>query len=298
VRSRPLWVLIGAGVLGVIVLSVAAPQKMISPGALMRGHAQIETNCFACHAPWRGATAQRCIRCHQLADIGLRTTAGMPLPNRTMKVSFHQELIEQDCMACHVDHIGDHIGDHVGDHIAESAGAGRRPFSHTMLRPAVRTACEVCHAARTDTIHRDLTVGCARCHRTDGWKPSDFDHAALAPVEQQHCQGCHRPPPDALHTVLRGQCEQCHSQKHWKPSTFDHAPRFVLDADHNASCATCHTDSDIRRYSCYGCHAHRPDQIRAVHAEEGIRDFANCVRCHRSASAEPEGGEGRGRERD
>jgi hypothetical protein len=279
VKAGPLWMLIAAGVLGVIALSFAAPQKMISPGALVRGHAQIESRCFACHAPWQGAAWQRCTRCHQVADIGLRTTQGAPLAQRRLKVSFHQQLIEQDCVACHVEHVVDH------------GAAERRSFSHAMLHAAVRTICEDCHAAPVDTTHRDLTVGCARCHRADGWKPADFDHAALASIEQQHCEGCHRPALDNLHRVIQNRCQQCHSQKRWKPSTFDHDRRFVLDSDHNVRCQICHLSDELRHYSCYGCHAHRPDPIRAVHAEEGIRVFADCVRCHRSAAAEPGGGE-------
>jgi hypothetical protein len=75
----------------------------------------------------------------------------------------------------------------------------------------------------------------------------------------------------------------------WKPATLDHDKLFVLDADHNAPCATCHTGGDYSRYTCYGCHAHRPDPVRARHLEEGIQNFENCVRCHRSARGEPEG---------
>ena len=34
-----------------------------------------------------------------LFDIGLRTSKGAALPKPAAKTSFHQELIEQDCMA-------------------------------------------------------------------------------------------------------------------------------------------------------------------------------------------------------
>jgi hypothetical protein len=282
------WALIVAGVLAVIALSFAAPRRMLSPGPLIGGHAQLEADCFACHAPFRGAAWQRCTRCHQLPDIGLRTTRGVPLPQRTLKVSFHQQLLEQDCLACHVDHFGARP--------ADQAARERRVFSHTMLRPPVRTVCDSCHAAPADATHRDLTVGCSRCHRTDGWKPADFDHAALEPIEQQHCEGCHRPPPDNLHQVLMNQCQRCHSQQHWKPATFEHDKLFVLDADHNARCATCHLGNDVRRYACYGCHAHEPGRIRAVHADEGIRNVTDCVRCHRDPGTDPEGGEARERD--
>ncbi len=272
--------LIGSGALVVIALAIAYPGPMISPGALTRGHAEIEGRCFECHAPWRGAVSQRCIRCHRLTDIGLRTTRGVPIAQPNLKASFHQQLIEQDCTACHSDHAGPKLTEH-----------SRKPFSHTLLRPAARQRCDGCHTAPSDNFHGELTVGCARCHQTDRWKPASFDHAMLSRVEQQRCEDCHRPPTDDLHRPVRGDCQQCHSQRRWKPSTFDHDKRFVLDADHRAPCATCHSAEDYRRYSCYGCHAHRPEPIRARHLDEGIRNFQNCVSCHRDPRAEPEGGD-------
>jgi len=51
-----------------------------------------------------------------------------------------------------------------------------------------------------------------------------------------------------------------------------------------------------RQYTCYGCHEHSLSNITRKHVEEGIRNFANCVRCHRDARGE--GGErGEGHER-
>ena len=35
-------------------------------------------------------------------------------------------------------------------------------------------------------------------------------------------------------------------------------------------------------YTCYGCHEHSRSKIREEHLEEGIRDYENCVECHRS----------------
>jgi hypothetical protein len=275
------WLLapIAAAALAVVVLAIAFPHRMVSPGALTAGHAAIENDCFACHAPWRGAASQRCMRCHQPADVGVRTTLGVPLPPRNVKIAFHRELIDQDCMACHSDHAG-----------PKRTERSRKPFSHELLRPAARRLCGGCHAAPLDGAHRDLTVGCARCHKPDGWKPADFDHARLVAAEQQHCEGCHRPPADGVHRPIKGYCQQCHSTRRWDPPTFDHDKVFVLDADHNTACATCHTGDDYRRYSCYGCHAHRAAGIRAIHLDEGIRHFDDCARCHRSASGEAEGG--------
>jgi len=64
---------------------------MVSPGPLAKGHEELARDCLACHA---------------VADIGLKTTKGVQIPSRTVKVSFHQELIEQDCIARHSDRQG------------------------------------------------------------------------------------------------------------------------------------------------------------------------------------------------
>lgn len=287
---KPRWLpgLIAANLVALLALAVAYPQPMISPGPLIPGHAQLEKDCFACHAPWRGAASERCEKCHRLADIGIRTTQGVPVAQRKLKMSFHRELIEQDCIACHTDHAGPRLAQRPG-----------KRFSHSLLRPTVRQGCGECHAAPSNAIHRDLTAGCSKCHSTDGWRPASFDHSLLSQEELQRCQGCHKPPDDRLHRPIKGYCHQCHRPQHWTPATFDHERFFVLDRDHNVDCSTCHDSGDYRRYTCFGCHAHRPDQIRAKHLEEGIGNFEDCVRCHRSATGEAEGGESqRGGERD
>lgn len=228
--KRWLLVLIAVNLLVVAVLTFVYPHLMVSPGALVSGHAELATDCFACHAPLRGASSGRCVACHALPDIGLRTTKGAPLAQRTAKTAFHQELIEQDCMACHSDHQG-----------PLQTQRSRKPFSHALLRAPVRELCDSCHKAPTDSLHRQI----------------------------------------------KGNCKSCHSQERWKPATFDHDKQFVLDRDHAATCETCHTGNDYGRYTCYGCHEHRPDKVRKEHLEEGIRDFTHCVECHRSASEKP-----------
>lgn len=241
-RRRWALTLIAANLLVLVALAFIYPHLMVSPGPLVAGHAELATDCFACHSPGRGADSQRCIQCHAPADIGLRTTKGAPLSQRSVKTSFHQELTEQDCMACHTGHQAPNLTER-----------GRKPFSHALLRPTIRQQCESCHAPPTDKIHRNLSAGCGECHKPD----------------------------------------------HWKPATFDHAKLFVLDRDHDTECVTCHTTSNYSRYTCYGCHEHQPARVREEHLEEGIRDFENCVECHRSASEEPgRRGSREGRERD
>jgi hypothetical protein len=274
--KRPwLQVVIAVNLIVLIALAFIYPHLMISPGPLASGHAALATDCFACHAPWRGATSDRCIVCHALPDIGLRTTKGAALPQRDRKTSFHQELIEQDCMACHSDHAGPKL-----------TQRSRRPFSHALLHAAVRDKCEACHAAPTNEVHRDLSVNCGQCHKPQAWKPASFDHALLTKAALAQCAGCHKAPTDALHKQIQGNCGQCHGSQAWKPATFEHGKFFVLDRNHNTTCVTCHASNDYKRYTCYGCHEHQPAKVRAEHEEEGIRDFEDCVKCHRSADKE------------
>lgn len=244
-KKRPvLWIVVALNLLVLVVLAFVYPHLMVSPGPLVKGHEKLATDCFACHAAWRGASAQRCVECHAVAEVGLKTTQGVPIPTRTVKVSFHQELIEQDCMACHSDHQGPRL-----------TKRSRKPFTHALLKASVKGQCSSCHAAPKDTMHR----------------------------------------------AVKDECSQCHGDRAWKPATFDHDKHFVLDRDHQARCETCHKNNDYGGYTCYGCHEHSEAKVRAEHLEEGIRDFQNCVECHRDPRVEPDKGRGRergGRERE
>ena len=236
-KGRWLFWIIAANLAALVALAFVYPHLMISPGPVIAAHAKIATDCFACHKPWRGAAAELCVECHALPDIGLRTTKGAVIAQVSsqprLKTSFHQELIEQDCMACHTDHRSPRL-----------AQQSRKTFSHELLRPSVR----------------------------------------------QQCGSCHQAPSDKLHQKIAGDCQTCHRQEAWKPATFDHNKYFVLDRDHDAECVTCHKGKDYSAYTCYGCHEHSPASIRAEHEEEGIRDFENCVKCHRDPRVEPERG--------
>ena len=127
---KTLWlkVAISVNLLVLVGLAFAYPALMVSPGPLMSGHSRLSNDCFACHTAWIGAPADKCVKCHALKDIGVRTTTGLAVPaGGKMKVSFHQELTEQNCVACH--------HDHPSPRLAEGA---RRAFQHGLLRPTTR----------------------------------------------------------------------------------------------------------------------------------------------------------------
>jgi hypothetical protein len=282
-RPSSIWVIIVANLIGLLVLAFVYPSAMVSPGALVPAHAELAGTCFACHAPFRGAAPERCLRCHAGADLGVRTTGGAPIERstaRTLRVAFHQELSDQNCSSCHSDH-----------------GRPTEPrFSHALLGPAARGDCASCHAAPTNDLHRDLRANCTQCHTTEHWSPATFDHAVLSSATLARCESCHAAPTDSFHRQVAAACTQCHLPPRWKPSTFNHDRFFLLDRDHHAPCATCHVNNDVTRYTCFGCHEHTPANVRAEHAEEGIRNIDNCVSCHRSADGEA-GEHGEGRER-
>lgn len=224
-KNRTLTLVVAVNLLVLLLLVFVAPQLMISPGAPIQAHAEIATDCFACHSPFFGSSPEKCIACHKVDEIGLVTTKGQPISGEKKNVRFHQQLVEEDCMACHSDH------------------KGVQPF-----RPISR-----------------------------------FSHNLLDPKLQKQCDSCHSNPDDSLHRKIKGNCGQCHSQEAWTPATFDHDKFFFLDRDHDAACETCHVNNDYSNYTCYGCHEHSRSKIRAEHYEEGIRDYENCVECHRSA---------------
>jgi len=284
VKRRWLWLVIIANLLVLVALVFIYPHLMVSPGPLVPEHAALATDCFACHTPLQGATADRCITCHALPDIGLRTSKGVAIKAVSaagvtqLKTSFHQNLIEQNCMACHSDHPGPKL-----------TQPSHKPFSHALLRIETLKNCETCHAPPSDEKHKIQNISCAQCHQTQAWKPARFDHVALSKADLTRCQTCHKAPTNTLHRQIKGNCGQCHTPKAWKPASFEHDKFFTLDEDHNTTCETCHTNNNYSKYTCYGCHEHTPANVRSEHSEEGIQNIENCVECHRSANGEAEG---------
>jgi hypothetical protein len=196
VKKRPvLWIVVALNLVVLVALAFVYPHLMVSPGPLVKGHETLATDCFACHSALRGASTQRCTECHAVADVGLKTTKGVPIPTRTVKVSFHQELVEQDCMACHSDHQGPKL-----------TKRSRKPFSHALLKVAVKDQCSSCHGAPKDTVHRDIKLECSQCHGDKAWKPAHFEHKLLAPVVLDRCESCHNAPNDRMGSSVLGVC--------------------------------------------------------------------------------------------
>jgi Class III cytochrome C family len=228
-KKRPvLLIVIALNLVVLVALVFAYPHLMVSPGPLVQGHAELATDCFACHTAWRGASSERCTACHATSDIGLKTTKGVTIPSRSAKVSFHQELMEQDCMACHSDHLGPKL-----------TKRSRKPFSHELLKATARETCSSCHAAPQDSLHRNLKAECSQCHQSKAWKPATLDHSKLFVLDRDHnasCSTCHKNNDYSRYT-----CYGCHEHSEAKVRR-EHIEEGITDFQ---NCVECHRDPGV-----------------------------------------------------
>jgi hypothetical protein len=195
--------------------------------------------------------------------------------------------IAGDCLSCHTPLRGVPGPKCIACHPLDSIGVAHR----SLVQPAnARPALAGMHGEFRN-------ADCLDCH-TDHAGPDParatrpFAHQHLTPSLLRRCSGCHEGslPTDDLHRQVGNDCVSCHTTRAWTPASFEHDSFFVLDRDHSVACKTCHIESTVyKQYTCYGCHEHSPTRIAGKHREEGISDFRDCVRCHRSA--EGEGGE-------
>jgi flagellar basal body-associated protein FliL len=58
--SRLLKIILVVNLVVLAVLAFTYPHLMISPGKVIPGHEKLNADCFACHAPFTGSTAERC----------------------------------------------------------------------------------------------------------------------------------------------------------------------------------------------------------------------------------------------
>lgn len=258
----------------IVVLVVKFPHQMINPGPLQEAHAELDNSCNSCHAPFWGIPNANCITCHDPAEIGRDTNTAFQ-----EQVLFHAELKDRSCVACHDDHKG------------RVPLVAINSFEHDMLGNIRTLKCTNCHAQPEDAMHTLVSTDCGTCHGTKSWASvATFDHAHIISSDKQNCVKCHAAPEDALHvSVTTTTCAKCHGTTAWSPATFDHDKYFVLDGDHNVRCSTCHTKGDFKAYTCYGCHEHSEKEMVSEHAEEGIYNITNCIKCHINADEDDAG---------
>ncbi|MBF0416957.1 MAG: cytochrome c3 family protein [Magnetococcales bacterium] len=210
----------------IMALAFFLPNLMIAPGKLIEGHRALDQDCFACHNPLSGATSAKCIACHKVTDIGLRTTKGVPLAVQKTKTPFHQKLQNQDCVACHSDHKG----------VAKYRG--RLHFSHNLLETADRARCQACHAKPSDRLHAAISGQCTQCHGTESWKASAINHDKLFLLDRNHnvrCTDCHTDGNYKQYT-----CYSCHEHSPAK-IRHEHVKEGINPFD---KCVSCHRNAN------------------------------------------------------
>jgi hypothetical protein len=254
-----------------IALSALSPHLMLNPGKLSQGHIKNEKECSSCHQLLKGISSERCIECHKVDEIGLQQWKEDSTNMGKEAVLFHAKLLDIECSSCHTDHKG------------RDPKLSLMAFNHTLLPDNILATCNSCHTTPKDSLHTMVSVSCNNCHNVSKWKlAGEFNHTQVKASLRNNCTACHHKPTDALHQDLLENCNKCHGTQQWIPADFDHDSYFQLDRDHNVKCATCHTASNYKAYTCYGCHEHSEARIRDEHIEEGITNFTDCASCHQS----------------
>ena len=192
----------------------------------------------------------------------------------------HEKVTKTACVDCHrADDDKAHKGKY-GDQCQTCHGTKdwkKVSFSH---EKAAHTPCSDCHRAVGEKAHPGkYGDACGACHNTKNWKEITFSHDK---VTETACVDCHKGPKDDLHASSGDDCKACHGTKAWKPAKVDHDRYFPLDKEHMVACNKCHeTPNNYKLYTCMNCHVHATNGIIREHSKEGIRNYSDCLRCHR-----------------
>lgn len=295
-----------------LVAPGAARAQVLSPGALSKAHASLDTDddCAKCHESGRRVAARACLACHQ--DLASELAA-----NRGLHGKQYQG---KPCEDCHVEHLGrnsklvrwpggamDKLDHALTGYRLDGGHAGRRCLDcHKKTSPLGKpqflqtsTACASCHR---DPHQRRFGNDCQRCHSITKWDAFDrkaFDHAlATFPLTGKHtavgCEKCHGAPPKWKPLAAQG-CDNCHADPHAgrfapKPCASCHEttgwagaaermrgshPKLSLAGGHaKVACKTCHDRGTARAPSKGGACA-------SCHAPVHIAPFGDrCQTCH------------------
>jgi hypothetical protein len=137
---RP-WLAIAFGVVAAVVASTAFAasfEKLVMPGPVIQGHADLEGNCSNCHKAFvAGEQTALCLDCHKEIAADVAAHEG-----------FHGALAERQksqlvCKSCHTEHKG---------RDADIVGLNPNTFDHNLTDFPLHGAhegvdCAACHKA-------------------------------------------------------------------------------------------------------------------------------------------------------
>jgi hypothetical protein len=225
-NTRTLTLVVLVNLVALLGLVLAMPELMISPGKVIDGHADFAGDCFACHTPFLGSPPEKCVACHRVDEIGRFTTTGVAIGGERKNVAFHQQLKENDCIACHSDHRGVQAFRPIGQ------------FSHGLLAADIADQCDTCHTRPGDALHRRIEGDCDTCHTQQRWQPASFDHDRHFVLDWAHdasCDTCHVNNDYAAYT-----CYGCHAHSRAGVRA-EHLEEGIYDFE---DCVACHRSGD------------------------------------------------------
>jgi hypothetical protein len=309
--SLLLWLALVSATIAVVFFSLPLIGGLVTPGPLSKAHANLESNCLACHVPFAKLQQDSlCKDCHE--EVAHDLTAGEGYHGRNPVVR------EQACASCHTDHEGRDVElvsfdaesfDHLladfrltGAHETLECLSCHQPEERFASAPLT---CVGCHSE--DDAHKgNLGPQCEGCHNTATWnETSAFDHsltgfALVGKHVEVECESCHTnkrfhgTPSDCVSChkkddVHRGgngeQCEECHVARGWEFTNFDHdlETRFPLRGAHaQVACNVCHKQPAALvalPITCNECH--KSDDVHRG------RLGAKCDSCHGNAAWTP-----------
>jgi hypothetical protein len=264
-----------------------ASSRPINPKLTAAAFKDTPSQCSGCHGEPQthsGMFSSNCAECHTTTAWTPAKWDGKPFDHDTLtsfSLALHRRNFEGEAITCRDCHGED-------------------------VKQVDLQTCFVCHSTGGDRLqfmsgHLDqFGPACLDCH--DGVdRLSNFEHANFFPLEGVHakiecdtchkdkvfrgtpaeCVQCHAEP--AIHAGFFGlQCGNCHTAQAWSPAEL-RVHSFPLDhgGQGEMSCTVCHVGAYVE-YTCYGCHDHKPDEIRLSHikANVSLEELPNCVKCH------------------
>ncbi len=300
---------IGLGPAGPGEEAATTTAQVFSPGALLDGHAHLDSlgRCTACHSAGNKVDRNKCLACHRPLKYRIAARKGFHARDRVRG---------QSCETCHHDHMGrdaqaiiwptgdmtrfphDETGWRLeGAHRplgCEKCHDKRHIDNKSVLtwiqkNPAATTflglprACSACHF---DEHRGSLGSTCADCHDATAWKPAPgFDHAKVWVLEGAHervpCDRCHPAATDTAYAATAFPAPRAPTFARFRP------------VEHGR-CSSCHKDPHRNRFGpkCMTCHNHDSWRVKlgaekvAFHQKtdfplQGRHRTVPCERCHR-----------------
>jgi hypothetical protein len=298
------WVLVASAIIGAVAaLAVLAPRSSYEPGALLKAHQQLTSDCTACHRPWRGPSNAACVNCHgELSESNPHTGIDVTekdvglMPGRTLATDPAHNL---ECLSCHNEHHG------TAPDISLSAGFActwchKHPTIQAVPEHQVHSMKRqffVKHLFKNRFNHYqhellikshyppiDNASSCLSCHVVTPARPGGHDQMSF---KWTGCAGtgCHLVPQDRFMQLSSSLGPSPITIPYSTVITVRHIKAvFVHSPGHlSSACAQCHfkvkesrdpdDQASLALTRCFDCHVHGRDADRKQKTGERINSW-------------------------